>query len=90
MLDCKAYFEKVRAPGQDFGAQMDSAEIARKAFREKHHRKGPRFNAPSRYITTAEDGAEVFELYKAFLTVYQNYLYGNKSAPEGAGNTNQG
>ena len=90
MLDCRAYFESVRVPGQDYGAQMKSAEIARHAFREKHKRTGPHFNSPSRYITTAEEGEELFRLYKNFLAVYQNYLHGNKSALEGADNTNQG
>lgn len=70
---CKAYFEEVRRPGQNYGALNECEHIARTAFKEKNVER-PRRTQPNRYISTPEEGTEYFELFKAFLTVYQGYL----------------
>lgn len=71
--NCKACFDAVKLEGQHFRAQMACEEAARKAFREKH-KVGGMNCPPSRYIDTEEKGAEYVSLFKAFLTVYQQYL----------------
>lgn len=74
MQEARAYFQSIRMPGQSYGAEMESAAIARHAFREKHHRTGTQFNSPSRYICTEDDAADFLRAYKAFVTLYQQYL----------------
>lgn len=76
---CDVHFEKVKLEEQNYGALWNCESIARNAFREKHKVKGARV-APARYIQTEKDSAEYFELFKAFLTVYQDYL--TKNAPQ--------
>ena len=73
--NCKAYFESVKGEGQDYGARMLCEKAARDAFKERHSITGR--DVPSRYILTEEDAKEYFELFKEFLSVYQNYMQKN-------------
>ena len=70
---CKAYFAEIKRPAQNYGALFECERIARTAFKEKNIAQNRRAQ-PNRYISTPEEGTEYFELFKAFLTVYQGYL----------------
>lgn len=82
--NCKAHFEAVKAEGQHYGAEMVCEQAARSAFKERNGIEKGR-DVPSHYIKTEDDGREYFELFKAFLEVYQNYLRGNELHYEQAG-----
>ena len=71
--NCKAYFEQTKAKQQHYGGLGACREMTRAAFREKHAVTG-RNISPTQYIRTEEEGVEYFELFKAFLSVYQGYL----------------
>ena len=83
--NCKAYFESIRQEGQFYRGLFDCEQIARSAFKDRHGagREGSRY--PNQYIRTEEDAAEYFELFKAFLSVYQRYLNGGEAQYEQAG-----
>lgn len=70
---CDEYFLSVRQKGQHYGAQTICENAARSAIREKKGLKGKEYSRPNRYITTEEDAEEYFELFKRFLSVYQEY-----------------
>ena len=72
--NCKAYFESVKTAQQNYAGRACCEAAARSAFKEKHLPDGKGRDQPAQYIRTAEDGAEYFALFKAFLAVYQNYL----------------
>lgn len=76
MMDCDTYFITVKQDGQDYGAKLKSAEMARHAFKEKHSKQGTGYKMPSSYICSERDAQEFFWLYKRFLHVYQSYLAG--------------
>ena len=69
---CEAHYASVRMPGQDFGGLMYCEHLARKAFKDKHKVTGDALGSPGRYIRTEEDALEYFDMFKKFLTVYQD------------------
>ena len=78
--NCREYFEQVKAHWQKYGGLYACQQVARDAFKEKHGVK-EKGASPMRYIETEDDGTEYFELFKAFLSVYQAYVHkGNKEA----------
>lgn len=72
--NCEAYFIGQQLPAQHYGALMVCENMAWQAFKERHGAGIKGNNLPNQYIQTEEDGKEYFELFKAFLTVYQTYL----------------
>ena len=83
--NCKAYFKSVQGEEQNYAGHMGCEQLARTAFKEKHGAVGKGNNTPNQYIRTEEDAAEYFELFKAFLSVYQRYLNGGEAQSEQAG-----
>ena len=70
---CRQWFLQVKDTNQHYGAQIICENPARSAVREKKGLQGKEYSRPNRYITTEEDAEEYFELFKRFLSVYQEY-----------------
>lgn len=71
-----AYFKRVMMEDQMFTAQGNCERIAREAFKEKHDIDPKTGKRPSLYIKSEDDAAEYFLLFRAFVNVWQSYVYG--------------